>query len=159
MSKFEEIEKEVLIDKRLADCSEEAMKFFGQDYAYDLWEKVKHGDTSDSRLTDNIIFYIQHTREVPNTISPSIEATCRDSGSVEFMEGSEFHRFNADWFLDSKGNMCHNRGYDIAANRLSESDWLSHLMEKVWFDANTFLPAYFEACRRAGIEKLTINIE
>ena len=69
-----------------------------------------------------------------------------------------YEQFNEDWQLSERGDMCfHNSRYYIDADRLKESDWIIHLMGKVWFDANTFLPAYFEACRRAGIKKVTIT--
>lgn len=68
-----------------------------------------------------------------------------------------YEQFNEDWQLSPKGDMCfHNGRYDIEAERLKEDDWIIHLMEKAWFDANTFIPAYFEACRRAGVKKVEI---
>lgn len=66
----------------------------------------------------------------------------------DLMKGYE--KFNSDWYIDKIGNMNHVSDYPIDANRLTEDDWFLHLMEKSWFDANTFLPAYFEALRRAG---------
>lgn len=67
--------------------------------------------------------------------------------------------FNRDWFLSPEGDMNHVSDYPIERSQLDDEDWLLHLMEKSWFDANTFLPAYFEACRRAGLPRITIQTE
>ena len=48
-------------------------------------------------------------------------------------------------------------GYQIGAGRLSEPDWILHLEEKIWFDANTFMPAYFAALRMTGRSSITIK--
>lgn len=67
--------------------------------------------------------------------------------------------FNKDWNIDPTGNLEHaKRGYFIESARLTEEDWLLHLStSKAWFDANTFLPAYFEACKRANKKHVTIK--
>lgn len=66
--------------------------------------------------------------------------------------------FNEDWIIGMDGHLVSTRsGYDIVADELGKGHWFVHLMEKRWFDANTFLPAYFEACRRAGIKSVTIQ--
>ena len=63
-----------------------------------------------------------------------------------------------DWEISKQGDLTHiKRDYYISHDRLSEDDWLLHLITKGWFDANTFLPAYFEACKRAGIKEVTIK--
>ena len=63
-----------------------------------------------------------------------------------------------DWIVSKSGDLEHiERGYFIRADRLTEEDWLLHLTEKAWFDANTFLPAFFEACKRAGKQRVTIK--
>lgn len=68
--------------------------------------------------------------------------------------------YNEDWFLSPKGDMCNRcSGYYIEADKLRKDDWILHCMERRWFDANTFIPAYWEACRRAGIKKVTMRIE
>ena len=55
------------------------------------------------------------------------------------------------------GSLIFHNYYLIYAERLAEPFWILHLLSsKKWFDANTFIPAYFEACRRAGIKKVTI---
>lgn len=66
-------------------------------------------------------------------------------------------RYNKDWWLSPIGDMVHVVGYIIPDYQL-KSDWMfKHLMNKTWFDANTFLPAYMEACRRADIKKIEID--
>ena len=85
-----------------------------------------------------------------NTITPERKKKFR-----ELPRG--YAMFNEDWALSKKGDMRGNGCYDIISERLEEGDWILHLMEKMWFDANTFLPAYFEACRRAGIKQVTIT--
>ena len=46
--------------------------------------------------------------------------------------------------------------YQIAANRLTEGDWISHLMEKNWMEGHLedFMKAYWEAMRRQGIGQI-----
>lgn len=62
-----------------------------------------------------------------------------------------------DWEISPKGDLCHKKmGYNIYNNQLNQNDWILHMMEKGWCDLNTFIPAYFEACRRAGINSLKI---
>lgn len=67
-----------------------------------------------------------------------------------------FKRFNSDWFIDRHGSMLHVSGYLIPHVRVDEDDWILHLMGKVWFDANTFVPAYFAALKRHGNH--TVNV-
>lgn len=58
--------------------------------------------------------------------------------------------YNSDWLLTPKGDMKSRlSGYEIGCDVLCRDDWMLHLMEKRWFDANTFIPAYFDACKRA----------
>ena len=69
----------------------------------------------------------------------------------------DYYWFNRDWALSADGDMIQvEEDYIIDHERLEESDWFLHLMEKGWFDANTFLPAYLEACVRAGLKMATI---
>lgn len=64
-----------------------------------------------------------------------------------------------DWVVDIEGNLdCPKACYFIEKDRLTEDDWISHLMGKVWLDFNTFLPAYWEALMINKIKDLTINI-
>jgi hypothetical protein len=59
------------------------------------------------------------------------------------------------WKLNTDGSISFDY-YSIAKNRLSEPDWIIHLMDKKWFDLNDFMPVYFEACVRAKIFKVEI---
>ena len=69
-----------------------------------------------------------------------------------------YEDFNNDWFLSPRGDMCNAwTNYEIFDYNLAQNDLIIHLMEKNWFDANTFLPAYFEACKRCGIQHLQIR--
>lgn len=62
-----------------------------------------------------------------------------------------------DWAISPNGDLKHIKmQYCIPADRLEEEDWILHLTEKAWIDFNTFIPAYFEACRRAGIKNIKI---
>lgn len=71
-----------------------------------------------------------------------------------------FEEFNIDWFISPKGDLLSRRGdYNIEFCFLSMPDWILILSEKRWFDANTFLPAYYEACRRAGIKEITMKVD
>jgi len=91
---------------------------------------------------------------IPERINRKPMAPTKELTNVESWE-----RFNDDWWLSDTGDMWNDQGhYGIYDNRLNEGDWMLHLMGKVWFDANTFLPAYFEACNRAGIKEVTITI-
>lgn len=63
-----------------------------------------------------------------------------------------YEEYNEDWFLSPDGDMMNCRsGYEIERDVLDHDDWILQLMDKRWFDANTFIPAYYEACRRKGI--------
>lgn len=70
--------------------------------------------------------------------------------------GVVFEQYNSEWWLSEAGDMYGGYYSFINADRLDEQDWLLHLMGKKWFDANTFLPAYMEACRRAGLREVKI---
>lgn len=70
--------------------------------------------------------------------------------------GGEWERYNSQWWLTPSGDMCAMGTYEIGADHLATPSWLMHLGEKSWFDANKFIPAWFEACRRAGIDEVTM---
>jgi hypothetical protein len=64
---------------------------------------------------------------------------------------------NNEWVIDDDGNIgVPDTLYWIEKNELHRPDWLLHLTAKKWFDANKFLPVYFEACKKAGIQKVKI---
>ena len=69
-----------------------------------------------------------------------------------------YEQYNEDWYLSPTGDMAYTGNlYPIYDYQLEQNDWMIHLMEKKWFDANTFIPAYFEACKRKGIQYLLIQ--
>ena len=62
-----------------------------------------------------------------------------------------------DWTISSRGDLENKKwAYLIQAGQLREKDWILHMMEKKWCNLNTFIPAYFEACSRAGIKEMSI---
>lgn len=62
-----------------------------------------------------------------------------------------------EWVITVSNDLKHTgTNYLIPADRLTEEDWILHLMEKRWFDLNTFIPAYFEALRRAGHKSVEV---
>ena len=66
-------------------------------------------------------------------------------------------RWKMDWEITEDGDLREIHGdYTIAHDRLTENDWILHLDGRRGVDLNTFIPAYFEACRRAGIRELKI---
>lgn len=62
-----------------------------------------------------------------------------------------------DWNISPDGDLLHNKTkYQISAQQLGEKDWILHMMGKRWVNLNTLIPAYLEACRRAGVDELQI---
>ena len=62
-----------------------------------------------------------------------------------------------EWEISPEGDLCHKKmNYHIYSNQLHEKNWILQMMEKGWCNLNAFIPAYLEACRRAGIKELTI---
>lgn len=86
----------------------------------------------------------------------------RSSSYIDYLKkygfGREYEWFNKDWLLTKNGDMLNAiADYEILNDEL-QGNLFCRLMSKKWFDANTFLPAYFQACMRAGLEHVTINI-
>ena len=68
------------------------------------------------------------------------------------------NRRTYDWEVSPSGDMyCADASYHIAAERLGTENWLDHIAGKTWVNLNTFIPAYIEACRRAGIKTVKIQ--
>ena len=66
-----------------------------------------------------------------------------------------------DWYISACGDMTskkHNP-YFISADRLGKENWLDHMAGKSWVDLNTFVPAYIEACHRAGVMSAPVVYE
>lgn len=71
-----------------------------------------------------------------------------------------YEEYNSDWFISPDGDMMNARScYVIGSDVLDHDDWILLLTVKRWFDANTFLPAYFEACRRKGLKVVQMRID
>lgn len=94
-----------------------------------------------------------------NTIVPT-QKRAWEIERVNNMEGNykPFEVFNEDWAINADGDLIGWGYYLIDCNRLKEDDWLLHLMSKALFDANTFIPAYMAACRRAGVKEVTMKM-
>ena len=60
------------------------------------------------------------------------------------------------WSVDIHGNMDYEDGrYFIEYDRLKEDDWIIHIWGRECANWNDFIPAYFQACYNAGIQKIT----
>lgn len=63
------------------------------------------------------------------------------------------------WQVHLNGDMIYDNGrYEISSDRLDESDWVAHLFGKGWIDWNDFIPAYFQACKNAEIQEVSLLI-
>lgn len=90
----------------------------------------------------------------PKTITPE-----KRQWRAQPIDGCKpFEHFNEDWAVNEDGDLRGWGYYLISCDRLLEEDWLIHLIGKKQFDANTFIPAYIEACFRAGIQKVTMKM-
>jgi len=88
-----------------------------------------------------------------------IDVTFKSNGRRRLECPDGYIEYNDDWFIGADGTMRNAwSGYEIDGDRLSEDDWILHCMTKRWFDANTFLPAYFEACRTIGLKVVPMRI-
>lgn len=99
-----------------------------------------------------------------NEVITAIEPKNKRPWSIAYIEAEEWglrniEYFNEDWAISEDGDLLGLGYYLISSYRLNEGNWLLHLMGKVWFDANTFIPAYFEACRRAGLKSVKVTID
>ena len=78
--------------------------------------------------------------------------------NLTYESAKPFKRFNEDWAINEDGDLLGWGYYFIDCNRLNKGDWLIHLMEKKMFDANTFIPAFREACWIAGVYDATFKL-
>lgn len=72
-----------------------------------------------------------------NTIRPKKEIT-----NNQHERG--FEVFNEDWLINEVGDLHYRHHYYPIDARDLKEELIKHLMQKKWFDANTFMPAYFE---------------
>lgn len=68
--------------------------------------------------------------------------------------------FSKDWIVDEDGTMTSKQKpwYIIEGSRLTQKDWIKHLLEKGWVDMNTFIPAYFYALKIIGKKEISITV-
>lgn len=61
------------------------------------------------------------------------------------------------WEIDKDGNLGFvKKQYWINREKLNQN-WISHMNRKKWCIMNDFIPAYVEACRRAGVTQVIIT--
>ncbi|MCR4857310.1 MAG: hypothetical protein K5890_03830 [Bacteroidales bacterium] len=65
------------------------------------------------------------------------------------------------WNIDNTGNISKKRMvYEIEQNRLTEMNWLNHILSKnEKTEEQEFYFVFIEALRRAGYKKLIIDLE
>ena len=65
------------------------------------------------------------------------------------------------WDVDEVGNVVRkDQRYEIGFERLTETNWLNHIIRKNEITAESeFYFAFVEALRRAGFKRLIINLE
>lgn len=65
--------------------------------------------------------------------------------------------WEGEWKITPEGDLEHAKfDYFIESYRLGTENWLEHMAGKTWVNLNTFVPAYLEACHRAGITSVKI---
>lgn len=75
----------------------------------------------------------------------------------DYIKVKEEERRRSDWYIDEEGYLCHKgEYYEIDPDRLAEN-WIGHMARKRWVNMNTFIPAYIEACERAGVQQVNIT--
>lgn len=82
-----------------------------------------------------------------------------DKTTFEEFDPENFGKFDK-WKVTDEGHLVTavpDRGvYEIYKDSLDEDDWFLHLMTKA-INWNSFIPAYLEACKRAGIKEVKIK--
>ena len=79
------------------------------------------------------------------------------------MDWIEPQVWEKDWEISPVGDIKHKEnGYEIKNHELGAcqewgQSWVVKMSYKDWVDLNTFIPAYIEACHRAGIETVYID--
>ena len=97
--------------------------------------------------------------ELANSKNGVYQDTSKTLGELlaNYEKELEERRERCDWYIDEEGYLCHKKYYyEIAPDRLSEN-WIAHMSHKRWVDMNTFIPAYIDACRLAGVEQVKIT--
>lgn len=120
-------------------------------------EKFSEGIISLGQTLDDLrsgrVEYPRH-----EIVYDEIFSAAREDDREPYDTGCEnLSRYNKDWWLSPIGDMVNVVGYIIADYQLRDKSLFKHLYNKTWFDANTFIPAYMEACRRSGIKEFTMS--
>ena len=140
-TQFEEM-KEFLKEKNA--IYNKAFKDTGKG-SFELDRKVAEANHQD--IYAPIIINLQ-----PHNKKPAMKVETMNEAVERGLKEKDRWEKQNEWKIDKDGTMESN-GYIIQAERLDDDDWILHILEKGW-DLNAFVPAYFEACRRAGIEAL-----
>ena len=70
-----------------------------------------------------------------------------------------YEAYNHDWCISPDGDLVNIwNGYEVGCDILGKEDLLLHLMDKHWFNVYYFIPAYFEACRRSGLNTIQVRV-
>jgi len=67
---------------------------------------------------------------------------------------------NSDWIVSKTGDMLGHPSFEylIQDDQLKYDYWMTHMVEKTWVNADTFVEAYIEALCRAGIKELVCDV-
>ena len=84
--------------------------------------------------------------------------------TLSFIPAGDYTEEMSDWSVAEDGGIINEKhGYHIEKERLSDMgwgiNWISHVAEKGWVNLNSFIPVYFLALKRAGIDTLHINVK
>lgn len=84
--------------------------------------------------------------------------------TLSFIPAGDYTEEMSDWSIAEDGGIINEKhSYHIEKERLSEMgwdiNWISHVAEKGWVNLNSFIPVYFLALKRAGIDTLHINVK
>ena len=105
--------------------------------------EIKRNENMESRFKEALMHHAWSEVEDMmrgkdwNTIRPVKEVI-----SPQSPEG--FEVFNEDWLINEVGDLHYRHHYYPIDARDLKEELIKHLMQKKWFDANTFMPAYFE---------------
>jgi len=119
-------------------------------------------ETDVKRLKDAVVTlqsYCNDTRDTDTFQPPAFECIYNDLDET-FQED-----WVKDWIIEDDGTIRLQYGnhYEIAGNRLTETNWLSHILEKDLGKGGngeqTFYSAYIAALKKIGIKKVEIDVQ
>lgn len=90
-----------------------------------------------------------------------IKLTYEMDGKHAYFENPKIkERTFGDWHVSEEGDMEFQDGrYFISSDRLTQDNWILHLMSKKWINFNEFIPAYFHALNITGNTTITLRIK